>query len=340
MRATLPRLWNTILTAAAALLLPQAPSYAGTVRYVPTQYPTIQAAINASAPADTVRVAAGTYSEHLVLNKILYLYGARQGVDARSRFGPETIVTSASGRLLEMHSASGSFIDGFTFQGGTTSIEVTGPQHSQSGFQNNRFQGFTDHAVLYSAPTDYCVLSRCLVEGSSKQGGGGLVQLGDFFHGHFLFQDNDVVNGQTAAGLFSDGNRNVGVSPVDHQTSKISGCLFAGNATGVDMGSRSYRQVEIYDNVFRDNLYSGLAGGPLECLIHSNAFRRNARGLWLTGYGVPNDPTRGAKDNQVYWNTFAHNTTDGIFLDSDHPDTIASNLVEGNNLWGNGLGLH
>lgn len=55
-------------------------SLSPTVRTVPADYPTIQAAIDACDPGDTVQVAAGTYKENLVIRKPLDLAGAGEGV--------------------------------------------------------------------------------------------------------------------------------------------------------------------------------------------------------------------------------------------------------------------
>src|SRR3954452_18046369 len=43
---------------------------------VPCDFATIQAAVNAAAPGDTVNIAAGTYIEQVVINKNLDLHGA------------------------------------------------------------------------------------------------------------------------------------------------------------------------------------------------------------------------------------------------------------------------
>ena len=50
-------------------LVTASPVLAGTIRYVPGEYPTIQAAVNASSAGDTIMVAAGNYSAFLVENK-------------------------------------------------------------------------------------------------------------------------------------------------------------------------------------------------------------------------------------------------------------------------------
>jgi hypothetical protein len=46
-------------------------------------YATIQEAVNAANPGDTVLADAGTYSESVTINKALTLEGAQHGVDAR-----------------------------------------------------------------------------------------------------------------------------------------------------------------------------------------------------------------------------------------------------------------
>lgn len=49
--------------------------------HVPGHYSTIQAAIGAAKPGDTIIVAAGTYTETIVINKAnLTLLGANHGV--------------------------------------------------------------------------------------------------------------------------------------------------------------------------------------------------------------------------------------------------------------------
>jgi len=92
-------------------------------------YTTIQAAINAAAPNDTIQVAAGTYYERITVSKPLSLRGAQYGVDptapgARTNPAAESVVgtTGLPGAnpdvLIDIAgSTSGVTIDGFTLNG-------------------------------------------------------------------------------------------------------------------------------------------------------------------------------------------------------------------------------
>jgi parallel beta-helix repeat protein len=61
---------------------------------VPRDYPTIQAAVDAAAPGDTINVKSGTYMEEVVIGKDVTLKGA--GVRATIIRSPATLTTYAS----------------------------------------------------------------------------------------------------------------------------------------------------------------------------------------------------------------------------------------------------
>jgi hypothetical protein len=87
---------------------------------VPTDYSTIQAAVN-DPGCSTIVVSAGVYLEGpgpLTINRTVTLLGAQAAVDARGRVGGESIVTDPQGTFI-MAPASNVVIDGFTFQGST-----------------------------------------------------------------------------------------------------------------------------------------------------------------------------------------------------------------------------
>ena len=77
----------------------------------------IQSAVTAAAPGDTIQVCAGTYTETVTVNKTLTLLGAQSGVDARTRAaapGAESVVNGAGGGFII--TASNVVINGFTIE--------------------------------------------------------------------------------------------------------------------------------------------------------------------------------------------------------------------------------
>lgn len=81
---------------------------------VPHDYPTIQAAVDAADPGDTVRVAAGTYTESVIMRAGVCLLGS----------GAKRTILDANGegrRLVDLSRAPGSMVSGFT-------IRNTGPR--------------------------------------------------------------------------------------------------------------------------------------------------------------------------------------------------------------------
>jgi hypothetical protein len=101
-------------------------------------HPTIQSAVN-DVTCSTINVAAGNYSENVVIPRGLTLNGAQAGVDARTRSGPESIING--GLLANITiTADGVTVDGFTLNGpvsqGTAAIVMMGANTGET-IQNN-----------------------------------------------------------------------------------------------------------------------------------------------------------------------------------------------------------
>src|SRR5262249_31335946 len=55
-------------------------------------FSTIQMAVNAANPGDTILADAGTYAEHVTVDRTLTIWGAQHGVNATTPRGAESIV--------------------------------------------------------------------------------------------------------------------------------------------------------------------------------------------------------------------------------------------------------
>jgi hypothetical protein len=324
-------------------------------------FTSIQAAINAAGPGDTIQVCAGTYVEgtvfpveNLVLSKSLTLLGAQAGVDARGRVAAsESIVRpfNPTVRTLELRTGSAfSIIDGFTFlglPGANRGIESTSGPTDGLQLLNNRIVGYTDNGVFLNRDGINITVNQNDFDGTGKTSAGGLFHLDtDNFDG-LWFTNNRVVNAITGTGFFVDGNRNVDMG--SGRRPQFTGNFIDRNNTGVNLGVRAWGDGPIAGNTISNNNFDGLQGGPKNSLIEKNIFDRNGRnGLALTSFrnpllGPDIDSTRGAQGNTISLNCFTGNgfaqAGAGIFFSAfQFPGTIASNKANDNNIVGNAMG--
>jgi len=94
-----------------ALVATEAPVTVGTNGYY-----SIQDAIDAANPGDTISVAAGTYNESVTVNKSLTLEGGNAGIPATEARGPESIIDAqlADYGVFIIEATTTATLDGFT----------------------------------------------------------------------------------------------------------------------------------------------------------------------------------------------------------------------------------
>ena len=87
---------------------------------VPDNYPSIQAAINAASPGDTIYVRAGTYDERIVVNKTVSLIGESQATTVLKNSDRSSMDSS---NVVEVR-ANGALVANFPIREGMDGIRV------------------------------------------------------------------------------------------------------------------------------------------------------------------------------------------------------------------------
>jgi len=201
------------IAGAAVLILLAGSAQANTLK-VPSQYPTIQAAIDAATQGDTIRIAAGTYRESLDWEgKDLTVSGAGAG---QSIIDPGPANGGPGGGCLYTSGLSAaSRIEGLTFQGGYQGVDLVSNYVIGGGMFNDN-----------SSPT----VTNCAFQGNSATDGGGMSNYGNSTVSHCTFTGN--------VGVF------LGGSAMDNEGDvTITDCDFTGN-----LGLQSPIAVVCYGN--------------------------------------------------------------------------------------------
>jgi len=297
-------------------------------------YTTIQDAVNAASPGDTIDVCAGTYPEPaggpLTINKPLTLEGAQAGVDARSRAGAESVITDFQGTSV---AASGVVIDGFTVQ-------------------DSILAAFTGYGIWMNPGTSGTQLLNNIIQNNIA--GVGLANGGSpqAVIKHNLFRNNTLPGGATGSGIYTDefvGGpivRNVLIEENDfrqHSGSggaiNISNTAFpAGgvfdldvNSNGFDANSRAFVLFNTHDSTFDDNTVTNstfigsadvrLFDGNSDLLFTNNSFRNGpghaVRFSDLVGLGGP------SSNVDFHFNNFEVYALTGMTVDpAAHTGTV------------------
>jgi len=127
---------------AGAIILPS--SAAGVAVGNAWNYQTIQGAVTAASPGDTITVSPGTYSENVVVNKPLTIKS--------SNGAASTIITAANpSNDVFLLTGTDIRIEGFTITGGSGSSGVKIDHASRCAVVNNIVYGNTRGVYLYQA---------------------------------------------------------------------------------------------------------------------------------------------------------------------------------------------
>jgi len=134
-------------------------SSGSTIRRVRQDYPTIQAAINAANPGDIIQVEAGTYYEHLVVQKSIMMRGADRSSIIDGQLVSPMILNATVGNIE---------ISGFTIQnaGNYAGIWVSSDNtKSYVKITNNTF--INDGTSIYFSFVSYSNITNNIIKGGS-----------------------------------------------------------------------------------------------------------------------------------------------------------------------------
>jgi len=159
---------------------------------------TIQAAVNKAGAGDTVHVAAGTYAEHVAVNKSLTINGANVGVAGNGVRNPESIVDGSNTDAAFAITTNNVTIDGFKVQNGSNGSYFSGIW-SQTGTLNSKIQNniITGNAIgVWAQCGGNCLIEANLFDSNNQSGPSGGSAIGaDNTSG--LTVNNNEIKGHT-----------------------------------------------------------------------------------------------------------------------------------------------
>ena len=225
----------------AAAVLVSAMGVSATVLHVPSEYPTIQAGIDAATEGDTVLVAHGTYTGDG--NRDIDFSG--KAIVVRSQYGPEATIIDCEGSPLYLHR-------GFHFHSGEDSSSVMQGFTIRNGYQS-------DGGGIYCYNSSPTITGNTITGNMAGDHGGGM------FNGSSSSPTvTDCAFIGNSAGTVGGGMHNDTSSPT------VTDCAFSGNSAPERGGgmSNSYSYPTVTDCAFIGNS-GGLGGGGMRSVNSS-----------------------------------------------------------------------
>ncbi|MCY2954033.1 MAG: filamentous hemagglutinin N-terminal domain-containing protein [Planctomycetota bacterium] len=257
----------------------------------------------AAGAANTVNVAAGTYSESLSITKAMTLKGANFGVDGHAARVAESIITSAGPvTTLVNVGANNVTIDGFKIQGNSGGAGVT-LSSGLSGYQlkNNIITNNVFGVDLGSNGVIQTVVSHNWLDSNNQAGGAsGDAIYNDIGAKNILIDSNTFTGHSSASMVFA------GVAGQQDQIT-VSNNTFTSDNSAVFVNTTN---LTINNNVFSATQGSAiyLGGNNSTVIIHEN--------------DIKNGVSNGIKVVDGEFGNYGTNS--GI--------TVANNYIDGNNI--------
>jgi hypothetical protein len=305
---------------------------------VPDQYGTIQEAIDAAFPADTVLVAAGTYNENILMKNEVIVQGAGAVVTTIHGDGnPDGVVVAG---VTVTGSAK---LDGFTITGGGRGIGISGsPVISNNIIRGNAALewGGGGIAIWAGSPRITNNVIKENVSLSTWSGGGGIL-----VHGASLISGNIITGNESL-------NSGGGIYTAFGDTSTITNNIITENIAPIGGGLYgAFSDALITGNLISDNTASETGGGITSGgwsaygsrnIIEGNVITGNHAGLDGGGIQIYSGNAV-VTNNIIEGNSSSKGGGGGIecFLDvgSGTGTLISQNVIKGNSAEWGGAGV-
>lgn len=277
-----PSRWLPAALVALGLLPIWFLSASATILDVPSAYATIQSAVNAGSSGDTVRVAAGTYPENIVVNLPLVMLGANAGVDGRGARGAESVVDAAGSGVALTISASGVTVDGFRLRGGQggssgAGIEIGGSAGSVLVVNNVLADNSTG---VLAQGAGAATLRRNLFDGNNRPGARAGTGVSSSHSSSLTVDDNELRSHSLAALDFEYSG------PACHASLSLLGNGIHDNATGaLFLGVSGLGMARNDISTCSQNAVV-LGGGCAHVQFLNNRIFLNTAGLVVMDYGM------------------------------------------------------
>jgi parallel beta-helix repeat protein len=296
--------------------------------YVPDNYPTIQAAVDAAVAGDTITVRGGIYQEHVTLYKSLILE-TDEGATIDGGGSLSTVTITADGCTVSGFNITGSG----SHPNENAGVRIDSNANNVSG---NTIWGNKGDGVLLDG-YDNVITNNSM----SENGGNGLYM--SWAHGNTI--EGNTISGNSNYGLYLDGHDNI-----------LRDNVMSGNGRDFAVSSAEYNDVNISNTVDGRPIYylvgvedevigsasnAGyvLAVDSQNITIRDLALANNDRGVWLHGcYGcLVDNVTAQDNDHGIYLQECSYCTMQnctisgngqGVYLSSSIGSVITGNIIQ------------